>query len=185
MVYSPYADTSVYLGSLQLPHITNIMVNHEWEQTELPIERGAVITDHRRKRPVQISMNGYVTGQLHLNPADPGGFLLGNASTRLALQILADEGRIMLVRWNKRRFPNMTTTSFEEDHQAARRADMFAFTLTLQETRVATSTVTASSPVDPTIADTVGSPVDGGPQSGQAVGPELAGSVSGAIGGGV
>lgn len=184
MPFTEYVDTSVYLGSLQLPHVTNITVSNEWDQTELPIERGAVITDHRRKRPLMISMSGYVTGQVHLIP-DAAGVLLGNTATRHALQILADTGRVLLVRWNKRKWPNMAIVSFEEDHAAERRHDMFAFSMSLKETRVASSTTVPAVPVDPAIADTVASPVDGGPQSATAVGPEEAATVAGILEGGV
>lgn len=184
MAYSAFTDTSVYFGTLQLPHVTNITVSHEWDQTELPIERGAVITDHRRKRSLTISMSGYVTGQIQVVP-DAAGVLLGNTATRFAIQTLADTGRVFLVRWNKRKFPNMSITSFEEDHAAERRSDMFAFSATLKETRVATSTTTAAVPVDPSIADLTASPVDGGPQSATAVGPEMAADVSGILEGGV
>ena len=78
-----------------------------------------------------------------------------------------------------------TIVGIEEEDLAERRDDMWSFTLNLAETRVATSTLAASVPVDPGVADLTAVPVDGGPQSATAVGPETAGNIAGVVGGGV
>lgn len=186
MIYNPYSDTTVYLGTLALPHVTNFTVTSDWDQTELPIERGAVISDHRRKRPVSISLSGYVTGQIELVPNGAGSLLPIDAQiVKLQLKVLADLGRTFIVKFQSSVWTNMSIISFEEDHSAERRSDMFAFSLVLKETRVATSTVVNAIPVDPGIADLTSSAVDGGPQAGSAVGPETGAAVTGVLGGGV
>lgn len=186
MAFSEFADSSVYLGTLQLPHVTSFNVSKEWEQTELPIERGAVISDHRRKRPVMINLTGYVTGQIELVPNGAGSLLPANAIlVRAQLELLEATGQTFLVKFGPQTWANMSIVSHEEDHSAERRDDMYSFSLGLKETRVATSTVVGAVPVDPGIADLAAAPVDGGLQAGSAVGPETAGAVTGVLGGGV
>lgn len=184
MIYNPYADTSVYLGTIQLPHVTNISISNEWTQTELPIERGAVINDHRRKRPITGTISGYVTGQIELIPSGAGA-LLGADATRTALETLANLGLTFVLKWGRRLWPNMSIVGIAEDFSAEQRDDMWPFTLQLAETRVATSTTVAAAPVAPGIADLTASAVDGGVQAGTAVGPDSAAAVSGIVGGGV
>lgn len=184
MIYNPYGDTSVYLGTLQLPHVTSITWSSEWTQTELPIEAGAVISDHRRRRPRTVSISGYVTGQVELVPS-PAGVMLGSTAIRSALNLYANTGRVFVLKFGQRIVPNMSIVGIEEEDLAERRDDMWSFTLNLAETRVATSTLAVSVPVDPGVADLTAAPVDGGPQSATAVGPESAGTITGVVGGGV
>lgn len=186
MVYNPYADTSVYLGTIQLPHVSSITPGQDWDQTELPIERGAVISDHRRKRPVTLSISGHVTGQIELVPSAAGAAVLGADVIRLRIQLLAETGQTFTVKWGRRTWPNMAIVGIEEENEAAtQRDDMWTFTLQLKQSRVATSTTVTASAVDPGIADLTSSGADGGLQSGTTVGPDTAADVTGVIGGGV
>ena len=184
--YNPYKDSSVYLGLLQLPHVTNVTFSAEWNQTELPIERGALIVDHRRKLPRGITVSGYVTGQIELVPTSGAGVLLDSSAVRRQLELMADLGQTFIFKWLDRVVPNMSILSIEEDNDAAaRRDDMWSFSLQLGETRVATSTIVPAGAVDPALADVTAAPLDGGPQAGTAVGPDMAGNVTGVLGGGV
>jgi hypothetical protein len=183
--YNPFGDTSVYLGALQLPHVTSFNPSTEWEQTELPIERGAVISDHRRRRPKTVELTGYVTDQVELVPSG-AGVLLTSLAIQSEIERLAETGQTFILRWKGRVWPNMAIIAIGETNDAAaQRDDMWQFSLSLKESRVASSTVVAAGAVDPSVADLTAGPVDGGPQASTAVGPDVAADVVGVLGGGV
>lgn len=183
--YNEYADTSVYLGNLKLPHVTVISPTAEWEQTELPIEGGAVITDHRRKRPRELSITGMITGQVEIVPS-AGGQLLDTSTVRHQIEFSAEIGQLFDVRWKDRTWTNMSIISIDEEFTAAdQRDDQWLFTLNMKETRIASSTTGLDPSIAESLADLTAVPLDGGAQSGTTVGPDVAASLAGAVGGGV
>lgn len=186
--YNQFADTSVYLGTVRLPHTTTITSSDAWQQTDLPIERGALIADHRRKQPASLSIEGLCTGQIAL--AVTTGLaafpVVLPAVLRTQIYGLATAGATFLVKHKDRAWPNMSIISIDDDAPAGElRDDVWRFSLQLRETRIASSTLAPAGAVDPSLADLTAAPADGGPQSGQTVGPDVAGEVLGQLGGGV
>lgn len=186
--YNPFADTSVYfeLGPtrVRLPSATVISSSDSWDQTDLPIEQGATISNHRKRQPSEITIDGVVTGQLNL--AGPVGVSAISSPDDIRKRIydLAEAGTVFTVRWCSRRWPSMAIVSISDDAPAAElREDMWRFSLGLRTTRIASSTTTPASSIDSSISDLTASGSEAGPKAGQTVGPELADSVTGVLGG--
>jgi hypothetical protein len=186
--YQPFADTSVYfdLGAtrVRLPSATVISSSDSWEQSTLPIEQGATISNHRKRQPTDLTIEGVVTGQLNFAGPVGASALSSPDDIRKRIYELADNGTVFTVRWCSRRWANMAIVSISDDAPAGElREDMWRFSLGLRTTRIASSTTTPASAIDSSISDLTAGGSDAGPQAGTTVGPELSSSVTGVLGG--
>ena len=189
--YIPFQDTGVRLlvsgadrrlpAIVPLPSVTTFKVNRSAEQTDEPIEQGSDISIHRRKSPREVSLSGIVT---EIEPFDGTPVLYSQiADLRATLELIYELGTLVTVRFNGRTFRSMTITGFPDSQDAAERIDVWHFDLTLRETLIAsTTTVLAGSSSLGSLTSTT---LEGGPQAGQAIGPEAAAQVGGILAGGV
>jgi hypothetical protein len=188
--FNPFVDTSVkfFTGTdrrlppvITLPSVTSFKVQRSAEKTDVPIEQGSDISIHRRKAPVSIMLSGIVT---EVEPFDGVPVLTSQVvEIRSALELIYDLGIMVKVRFNGRTFRNMTIDTFPDSQEATERIDVWHFDLTMSETKIASTTtvLSGSSPFGSLTSTTL----EGGPQAGQAIGPEAAAQVGGILGGGV
>ena len=153
------------------------------EITEHPVEEGVNISDHIRRRPAEITIQGvitdtplYITPSLFApNPVD------GRASTqaRVAaaydrLEQIMDDGELIDVVTTLRDYQNMHPTSFEVTRNAET-GNVLSFRMALREVKTAIAEeLSVPDPEDPAngpVADNGKQPTSGAnaPQTGQAV----------------
>lgn len=125
--------------------------NHsvEVEVTDHPVEQGVNISDHRRRKPYSVTIEGVVTN----TPSKPTGIshpvtsrghtwiatqvadATASASAYSTLLALADASRLITVITALRRYDNMTITSLSVPRDA-KTGQALRFTATLREIRI-------------------------------------------------
>lgn len=131
------------------------------EVTEFPVEEGADITDHRRLKPIALSMNGVITD----SPNDVLDVLAGNTTGLVGstaekksddaykkLNTLFESKTTLLITTRLKIYKNMVMTSFRIQHDP-NTGNCLSFTAEMREIRFA-STQFVAIPVDPVVAHT-------------------------------
>lgn len=114
------------------------------EATEHPIETGADVTDHIRRRPDSLSLEGVVSNKpiVRIDKGDKAAIEAAAGRSASALQALESlEGRTCNVITELRKYVNMVCLTIDVN-RTSETADVLAFSATFREVfRVTTATV--------------------------------------------
>lgn len=110
----------------------------ELDVTDFPVERGANFSDHKRRKPTQIQIEGYITNTPLVGTPDPGR----GVTAFQRLEAMADDPGLVSVSTEYKVYSNMALTSLRVP-RSAQTGDGFQFTVNFKEIRIVSNLVAA------------------------------------------